>query len=316
MKRTTLVLAALVLGAVVPETRAGFIQQYASTSISWDADTAAGARDVGGSNGISSVSKTITVQDIFGDTATVSASASSNISTWVLETQADVKENDPFLDLGLVPSRGAAEASWQDILFLSSTDPNVVGQTLRLSFTASGSLLLQNGSQYLVQKSVSTDAGPLGPSNTSVLLQNGQSRFWDTLATSRDSYAGTFHVDVPISTSGGGLAEYISGIPGSIYFKLDATEVADTFVGPGDGPVETAVSDPFQFVSITLPDEGNVTPESLGVSVTFDSGLISPNLLPSASAVPEPASLTLLGLGGLCLGGYSWRRRKAAHPAA
>jgi hypothetical protein len=35
-----------------------------------------------------------------------------------------------------------------------------------------------------------------------------------------------------------------------------------------------------------------------------------------ATAAPEPASLTLLGLGGLCLGGCAWRRRKAARPAA
>ena len=37
---------------------------------------------------------------------------------------------------------------------------------------------------------------------------------------------------------------------------------------------------------------------------------------PSATAAPEPASLTLLGLGGLCLAGCAWRRRKAAGPAA
>lgn len=34
------------------------------------------------------------------------------------------------------------------------------------------------------------------------------------------------------------------------------------------------------------------------------------------AAAPEPASLTLLGLGGLCLGGCAWRRRKAAHPGS
>jgi len=33
---------------------------------------------------------------------------------------------------------------------------------------------------------------------------------------------------------------------------------------------------------------------------------------PLATAAPEPASLTLLGIGGLCSLGYGWRRRKRA----
>jgi hypothetical protein len=33
---------------------------------------------------------------------------------------------------------------------------------------------------------------------------------------------------------------------------------------------------------------------------------------PQVTGVPEPASLTLLGLGALGLLGYGWRRRKQA----
>jgi hypothetical protein len=32
----------------------------------------------------------------------------------------------------------------------------------------------------------------------------------------------------------------------------------------------------------------------------------------SSNAVPEPASLTMLGLGALGFAGYAWRRRKKA----
>lgn len=34
---------------------------------------------------------------------------------------------------------------------------------------------------------------------------------------------------------------------------------------------------------------------------------------PEVSPVPEPASLTLLGIGGVCLLGYHWRRRRQHH---
>ena len=34
--------------------------------------------------------------------------------------------------------------------------------------------------------------------------------------------------------------------------------------------------------------------------------------IPSATGVPEPSTLTLLGLGSLGLLGYGWRRRKQA----
>jgi len=33
------------------------------------------------------------------------------------------------------------------------------------------------------------------------------------------------------------------------------------------------------------------------------------------AATPEPASLTLLGIAGVSVGGYSWRRRKAMNVA-
>jgi hypothetical protein len=39
--------------------------------------------------------------------------------------------------------------------------------------------------------------------------------------------------------------------------------------------------------------------------------------LSPAAAAPEPASLTMVGLGGASLAGYfGWRRRKATTPAA
>jgi hypothetical protein len=55
--------------------------------------------------------------------------------------------------------------------------------------------------------------------------------------------------------------------------------------------------------SVTLTD-------GTAISVTFDSGLQQP-----MQAVPEPASLIMLGLGAFGLCGYGWRRRKQAAQA-
>jgi hypothetical protein len=44
----------------------------------------------------------------------------------------------------------------------------------------------------------------------------------------------------------------------------------------------------------------------------FDSPVTALGFGPAATAAPEPASLTLLGLGALGLLGYGWRKRRQA----
>ena len=194
-----------------------------------------------------------------------------------------------------------------------------MGGTLRLNFEASGSAPPQQGGgvsktsvgDFAVGSNVNQN--PSGFARSSVNLAN----YWDGAAAPRplvpggpwDSlfadpftgdFSGSYHLDIPI-IPGGGYTK-----PGGFYYAV----TSQVIIHAGDIPLGTSVSfgaeDPTQFLSITLPDKGNVTPESLGVSVTFDSGIDSPNL----TAVPEPASLTLLCVGIAGLVGYRWRRRK------
>ncbi len=64
-------------------------------------------------------------------------------------------------------------------------------------------------------------------------------------------------------------------------------------------------------ISIVFEENGK-TPESLGYDVIFESGMQSPNLSP----VPEPASLTLVGLGAFGLIAGAIRRRRQTKQAA
>jgi hypothetical protein len=84
---------------------------------------------------------------------------------------------------------------------------------------------------------------------------------------------------------------------GTYDFNVALTATADT----AGGFALSAGLNTLSLVAVTLPD-GN-TPESEGLVLTFDSGLLSPN----ASAVPEPTSLTLLSIGAACTIGYGWR---------
>ncbi len=222
--------------------------------------------------------------------------------TWSLNANAS-------LDVS-VEGQGSAEATatWEDIVFLSTYDPRVVGNTLRLNFESTGELRYEGtigivaGSRVDVAARGSNDGFAFTNAEAFADLQaRGQFNFggWDSFGGTADAFSGTWHIDIPIRPGAGYL-----GITGAVYYKV----LLRAFVGgqfQGGNGSSLYASDPLEFASITLPDVGSVTPESLGVSITFDSGIASPNV----RAVPEPASLIMLGTGALGLLGYSWRRR-------
>jgi hypothetical protein len=84
-------------------------------------------------------------------------------------------------------------------------------------------------------------------------------------------------------------ASYSIGLGGRTEFSYSL----GVSVGTSLGEAEAKFLHTLAPVAITF-DNGQ-TPENLGYDLVFDSGMLSPNL--TSAAVPEPASLTLLGLG-------------------
>ena len=229
----------------------------------------------------------------------ISASGSGNASVSLVPVQGGVSWSlHADSDYSLSTNGSGTEfdlrsiASWQDILYLGSTDPNVVGHTLRLTFSAQGMMddagpLANVGALLSAYGSEEGGVPNVASAVVSTQFHGSVDSRWDSFTQYSDgSYSGTFHLDIPINPGQG----YVGGVPGSVYYQVnDEVQI----LGETESGISAFASDPMQFLSATLPDVGNVTPESLGVSLTFASGIVSPNV----ASVPEPSSLLLMAIG-------------------
>ena len=321
MKHATLVLAALaLLVGGVEQAKADFLF-FGTAEVQGDITDAPSGFSAGPVSGFPTLSNPIsaTAQGAFeGSTGAgqayvrfVTPAGFSQGFTW--ELQSAVQAFYPGYPFS--PVSVSSGATWQDVLYLSNTDPLLVGRTLRLNFMATGYYSYSGYEQ--VFSGLGVEGENLSPSTINGGFDNGASATavgsgtygpppyggiqnsgpWDSFqSNSAGQFAGTFHLDIPIVPGQGN---------GFLYSVLDNI---------GNGGPSGFGADPAGFLSITLPDVGNVTPESLGVSVSFASGIVSPNLQPTAA--PEPASLTLLGIGCVSLLGYAGLRRKRAGKVA
>ncbi|APW63913.1 hypothetical protein BSF38_05500 [Paludisphaera borealis] len=295
-----------------PSARAGFIENHASTrataghhpgSVSDDMDSGqfsatSSASDNGG--GYSSGS-------IVGTSSSATAEGSSH--GFSLRVEANYK----FVGLD-VEGGASANASWEDLLFLSTYHPDIVGNTIRLNFRAQGEVFRSGdslggggssvglnlaGSSYDVSW-MTTSAAYVNRTGNG-LVHSG----WDSFSGGAAAFDGWTHIDIPILFGVGGPGTGYLGT-GGVYFSVNLGAQTGGRASSGPLGADLHAWDPFQFVSVTLPDVGNVTPESLGVGITFDSGISSPNL----ATVPEPSSLVLCGTGALGFCCFLRRGRK------
>jgi hypothetical protein len=199
---------------------------------------------------------------------------------------------------GIGSNDSTAAASWQDVVTVHALTGAILPDHLDFHYKASGRVALGGalGSAVIGVDANGFSAQMVFAGGSSLDGPKGSS--WDTLTFMSDRtggfFRGTYHTPVLLGVNAQGDGVGAWGLAYSVDAK--ANPGGETVINGGDPPT-------FSFLSVTLPD-GN-TPESEGFTLSFQSGIPSPNL----PSVPEPSSFVLACIGAIALLGYGWRRR-------
>ena len=321
--RSTILLMSAVLALLANSlpVYAGFITDHATTSVYGEAGSLGGLGGVDAGSSFDEGEYASSSTDSFSsDNGESYGSATSSLidGFFSLASSATASVATVEGDTARRWGYASAQAQWYDIINLETMNTDILGNTLRINFYVEGSVEIGGGASAGATKGAFTNktvwlytddnATPDAISESFVSLG-----YFDGLTTGGwnggltmegGAYTGRFSVDVPIDEGGWTYG----GLGGGLGIRMFATSTAGVDTG-GDPSLTFGYArayDPMFFESITLPDKGNVTPESLGVSLSFDSGMQSPN---RTSSVPEPGSLAIF-LTGLPAMAFALARRR------
>jgi hypothetical protein len=264
------------------------------------------------------------VPEVFYDLrATTGGSATGNAGgdTWLLRNYA-AASSDTYVS-SLIGAQASTTSSWTDTVTVTASSQGRV--TLRFHFSSSGYLAvatddedqiaLARGSHGLATLA---DNGSGGIFQSSYHVQLGESVHTTDVGgrVVTSTYENTYEGPGLIGGYFEGSGYYEVGVAlnqqnanglwyGSSNYWISTT--SEAVAAQGTASVDWGHT--VLLTSVSLGDSG-ATPESLGYALSFESGLLSPNV--DTAAVPEPASLVIWSLGALGCAITAYRRRNQA----